>query len=132
MTSRRRTPRPVERRQQAGQQPIELHCHVPSTMHMGDCVICGNVREASVHLPKVLAPRDLFEAAGVDANPRGGEPVKDATREAVEDLLDEINRNAAAGFLTIRALTLATTVQKALSREPREPEAPVPGEGDNG
>lgn len=47
--------------------------------------------------------------------------MKTETRELIGELLAELNRNAASGFLTVKALTLATQVEKAVSKEPGEP-----------
>lgn len=35
--------------------PVEPHDYVPSTMHMGDCAVCGHLQESPLHLPRVKA-----------------------------------------------------------------------------
>ena len=31
--------------------PVEPHAYVPSTMHMGDCMVCGHLQGSPLHSP---------------------------------------------------------------------------------
>jgi hypothetical protein len=48
-------------RRKAGVAPVEPHDYVPSTMHMGDCAVCGHLQESPNHLSRVAARRDLLQ-----------------------------------------------------------------------
>jgi hypothetical protein len=41
------------------------HFHVPSTMHMGDCAICGNIADAPQHIAAMIGPNPLSLPADV-------------------------------------------------------------------
>jgi hypothetical protein len=39
-------------RRMANVVPVEPHYYAPSTMHMGDCAVCGHLQESPLHLPR--------------------------------------------------------------------------------
>ena len=38
-------------RRMANVEPVEPHAYAPSTMHMGDCAVCGHLQGSPLHSP---------------------------------------------------------------------------------
>jgi hypothetical protein len=46
-----------DEQQQEAVKELEPHAYVPSTMHMGDCQVCGHLQGAAIHSPFRRSPQ---------------------------------------------------------------------------
>lgn len=59
----------AEALEQSALAPIVPHDYFPSAMHMGDCAVCGHVRDAEIHKQPATKPAASRRGQCVDGEP---------------------------------------------------------------